>query len=158
MPPGPPPQPAELHRAKGNPSRKKLPPVSNVIALPAVAQDAPDHLGPQGKELWAHMRSIATWISESDRGSLLMLCEKWDRRADLVARLQSSDPVLYTDKGYAYANPIVGMLSTVETEIVKLLSLLGLTPADRSRLGVAEVKRASALDELIAKRQANTRK
>jgi len=31
---------------------------------------------------------------------------------------------------------------------------LGFDPTSRSRLGVAEVKRASALDNLIAKRQA----
>jgi hypothetical protein len=82
-----------------------------------------------------------------------MLCEKFDRRSELLAKLQSSDHVLYTDKGYAYANPLVGMISTIENEVFKILSSLGLTPSDRSRLGVAEVKRVSALDELIAKRQ-----
>jgi phage terminase small subunit len=32
------------------------------------------------------------------------------------------------------------MISTTENEILKLLSVLGLTPSDRSKLGVAEVK------------------
>jgi len=152
--PGPPPKPNELVRKQGNPGRKKLPELAAVINLPQINDEAPAHLSEPTQKLWVQLRDLATWISETDRSVLLLLCEKLDRRADLQARLQNSDPVLYTDKGYAYANPLVGMLSTIESEIVKLFSLIGLTPADRSRLGVAEVKRASALDNLIAKRQA----
>jgi phage terminase small subunit len=59
---------------------------------------------------------------------------------------------LFTQQGYAYANPLVGMLSTIENEIFKLFSVLGLTPADRTRLGIGEVKARSKLDELIAQR------
>ena len=66
----------------------------------------------------------------------------------MVEKLQNTDFVLLTDKGYAYANPLVGMVSTIETEMTKLLSLIGLTPADRSRLGLAEVKAASTLEKL----------
>jgi hypothetical protein len=44
------------------------------------------------------------------------------------------------------------------TQLTKLvqenLSLLGFTPADRTRLGVAEVKAASKLEELMARRNA----
>lgn len=81
---------------------------------------------------------------------MVLLCEKIDRRADFKARLASSDPVLWTDKGYAYANPLVGMLSTLEKEISELLSKLGLTPADRTRMGVAEVKAQSAFEQMLA--------
>jgi hypothetical protein len=42
-----------------------------------------------------------------------------------------------------------GMLSTVETEIFKLLCQLGLTPVDRSKMGVAEVKARTKLEEII---------
>jgi phage terminase small subunit len=61
--------------------------------------------------------------------------------------------VLYTDKGYAYANPLFGMLNTVENDIVKLLSLLGLTPTDRSKLGVAEVKAKGKLEALLEQKR-----
>lgn len=105
------------------------------------------------KDLWDDIRDRASWVAETDSTILLLLCEKFDRRAELVAKLDSSDPVLFTDKGYAYANPLVGMISTIENEIFKILGSLGLTPSDRSRLGVAEVKKQSALDELIAKRK-----
>lgn len=102
--------------------------------------------------MWELVTDQCQWLAESDRPTLVMACEKFDRRQDFMARLESSDPVLYTDKGYAYANPLVGMLSTLETEIAKLLSALGLTPTDRTRMGVAEVKAKTAFEEMLAKR------
>jgi P27 family predicted phage terminase small subunit len=121
--------------------------------LPQVADDAPQHLGPAGRAVWDLVTGQCPWLAESDRPTLVMACEKFDRRQDFMARLESSDPVLYTDKGYAYANPLVGMLSTLETEIAKLLSALGLTPTDRTRMGVAEVKAKSELEKMLDRRK-----
>jgi P27 family predicted phage terminase small subunit len=126
------------------------------VALPPVADDAPVQLGPAGKAVWELVTDQCKWLAESDRPTLVMLCEKFDRRQDFMARLESSDPVLFTDKGYAYANPLVGMLSTLEQELTKLLSVLGLTPTDRARLGVAEVKKETALEALLKRRAERT--
>lgn len=153
MPAGRPPTPTERKRRLGNPGGRALPDVSNVVALPPVEDTAPDQLGPAGRAVWGVVTEQCKWLAESDRPTLVMLCEKFDRRQDFMVRLENSDPVLYTDKGYAYANPLVGMLSTLETEIAKLLSALGLTPTDRTRLGVAEVKAKSRLEELLARKQ-----
>lgn len=150
--PGPPPMPNERKRRLGNPGKGKLPDASKVIALPPVVDDAPSHLGPAGSAVWRLVVDQCPWLAESDRPALVMTCEKFDRRQDFLARLESSDPVLYTDKGYAYPNPLVGMLSTLESEIARLLASLGLTPADRTRMGVAEVKATSAFEEMLAKR------
>jgi P27 family predicted phage terminase small subunit len=152
MPAGRPPVPTERKRKLGNPGKRALPDQSNVIALPPVVDDTPQQLGPAGQAVWELVTGQCKWLAETDRPALVMICEKFDRRQDFIARLESSDPVLYTDKGYAYANPLVGMLSTIETEIAKLLSALGLTPTDRSRLGVAEVKAKSKLEELLERR------
>ncbi|MFI0894883.1 phage terminase small subunit P27 family [Streptomyces sp. NPDC020983] len=127
-----------------------------MVALPPVADDAPAQLGPAGKAVWDLVTDQCKWLAESDRPTLVMLCEKFDRRQDFMARLEAADPVLYTDKGYAYANPLVGMLSTLETELAKLLSQLGLTPTDRARLGVAEVKKETALEALLKRRAERT--
>lgn len=151
--PGPPPIPNERKRRLGNPGKQKLPAASNVIALPAVEETAPPQLGPTGRAVWELVAEQCKWLAESDRPALVMLCEKFDRRQDFMVRLESSDPVLYTDKGYAYANPLVGMLSTLETDLARILSALGLTPADRTRLGVAEVKAQSNLEKLLQRRQ-----
>lgn len=148
-----PPKPNELKRKQGNPGKRPLPALATVTVIPRVEELAPAHLTPARQELWQRLRETAFWISNTDKPNLELLCEKLDRRAEYIAKLQASDFVLYTDKGYAYANPLVGMISTIENEIAKLFSLLGLTPTDRTRLGYAEVKARSALDDLIAKRQ-----
>ena len=150
---GPPPKPSELKRKQGNPGKQKLPKLASVTALQPATAFAPAHLSEQSQQLWHKLRAEAFWISNTDESNLQFLCEKLDRRNEIIVKLAASDFVLYTDKGYAYANPLVGMLSTIEVEITKLFSLLGLTPTDRTRLGVAEVKARSALDDLIAKRQ-----
>ena len=49
------------------------------------------------------------------------------------------------------ANPAVSQLRKIEELITRYEGLCGFTPSDRSRLGLAEVKTASALDQLIAR-------
>lgn len=151
--PGPPPQPIERKRRLGNPGKQKLPALDAVGAVEALPTAAPDHLGPDGQALWDHVVQGAVWLAETDRPLLVMLCEKADRRAMFVRLLADSAPVLFTDKDYAYPNPLVGMLSTIETEIARLFSALGLTPTDRTRMGVAEVKARNAFEEMLARRQ-----
>lgn len=154
--PGPPPIPNERKRLLGNPGKQKLPDAHANAPLPALALDAPDHLGKAGRAAWVLLAAECSWLAHTDRVSVVLLCEKLDRRAAWIAQLAGADEVLLTDKGYAYPNPLVGMLSTLETEIVKLLSLLGLTPADRTRIGLGEVRRASKLAELLADRHRQT--
>ena len=146
-------KPTELARKQGNPGKRPIKTLALVTTIPRAGLIAPVHLSPDRQKLWVELREHAFWISGTDESNLLLLCEKLDRRAELQAKLQDTDYVLYTDRGYAYANPLVGMLSTIETEITKQFSLLGLTPTDRSRLGVAEVKAMTALDRLIEERK-----
>jgi len=129
-----------------------MPAVQDVAALPAARTDVPAHLGKAGADLWQRVTSGAVWLAETDKPTLEMLCEKVDRREDFKQRLANDEPVLYTDKGYAYAHPLVGMLSTLETEIAKLFSAIGLTPTDRTRMGLAEVKAKNAFEEMMSKR------
>lgn len=153
MPAGRPPKPVELKRAQGNPGKRPLPNLATVTSLPQVKAKPPKHLSKEMKKLWSAIRGQAVWIADTDQPLLELLCEKLDRREDLLNKLRASDFVLYTDKGYAYANPLVGMISTLEVEVAKLFSQLGLTPTDRTKLGVAEVKARSVLDDLMDKRQ-----
>lgn len=153
MPAGRPPVPAERKRRLGNPGKRDLPALTDVAALEPVTTTAPAHLGASGAALWDNVTRGAVWLAETDKPTLVMLCEKYDRREDFKARLADSEPVLFTDKAYAYPNPLVGMLSTLENEIAKLFSALGLTPSDRTRMGVAEVKAKNAFEEMLARRQ-----
>lgn len=154
MTPGPPPKPNELKRRTGNPGKRKLPAIGSVIALPQVSSQPPSELSPKAQELWCKLREQAPWIANTDSPLMLELCTKMDFRDQLKEELAQTAPVLYTDKGYAYANPLVGMISTVDDDIIRILSLLGLTPADRTKLGVAEVKARGKLQELLQAKNA----
>lgn len=146
-----PPKPTERKRKAGTLRGDRMPkaPVkAEVVPLPTRAP-IPEHLGHAGASAYRLILSACEgWLGVGDQMMVLHLAEAADRRTDLIERLNSEGPVLYTDKGYAYANPAAGMLSTLEVQMTKWQSLLGLTPTDRARLGLVEVKRVSKLDEL----------
>ena len=114
-------KPTELKRILGNPGRRKLPDKSKVIVLKQLAGEPPTHLSKVQKQKWSEMRKLAPWIAVTDEHLLTSLVEKMARQKEIAKQLKKSQFVLYTDKGYAYANPLFGMLSTIETEIFKLL-------------------------------------
>jgi len=142
-------KPNEVKRRNGNPGKRPLPDPNKVIALPKLSEP-PAYLSKSAKQTWVEIIQTAPWVATTDGRALQELCEKTELKKELQEKLRKSDYVLYTDKGYAYANPLFGMLSTTTTEIVKLLSMLGLTPVDRTKMGVAEVKVRSKIEELLA--------
>jgi hypothetical protein len=134
----------------GNPGKRALP--SNAIEI-AMVTETPQPTRPllkYGQELWDKVWGMgATWISpNTDSELLLMTCEMIDERWNLRVKVMQTDDARLR-RG----------LRELDRQIVSNLSLLGFSPADRSRLGVAEVKAASKLEELMlrkAKRVAST--
>jgi P27 family predicted phage terminase small subunit len=147
------PVPTERKRARGNPGKTKLPSPTEVIEVEPLEHDAPIILGPAGRDMWLKMNASAHWLGESDSLAVMMLCQKADRRQEILDRLETEPLVLVPENGSrAQPNPLVTMLDQVEKDMVTLLSLLGMTPTDRSRLGLAEVKKQSTLEKLRAQR------
>lgn len=150
MPAGRPAKPIEQKRMLGNPGKRALP--SNTIEI-AMVTETPQPTRPllkYGQELWDKVWSMgATWISpNTDSELLLMTCEMIDERWNLRVKVMQTDDARLR-RG----------LRELDRQIVSNLSLLGFSPADRSRLGVAEVKAKSKLEELMqrkAKRVAAT--
>lgn len=149
---GRPPKPTELKRLLGNPGKRRLspPPVS---ALPAVTHLAPiDPDAETGVELVQRIldAGASAWIGSTDQPAALhLIAQGWDERQALrsfIARNGYSDPL-------GKERPEMKRLGIVEKQITTWLSLLGLTPTDRSRLGVAEVKARTKLEELRARRE-----
>jgi hypothetical protein len=92
-----------------------------------------------GREFWDRVWGVGlSWISpNTDVELLLMTCELIDERWNLRVRvMQSGD--WRERRG----------LRDLDARIVSNLSLLGFTPADRSKLGVAEVKAISKMEQL----------
>jgi phage terminase small subunit len=96
-----------------------------------------------------------------------MFCEAVDRREEFGRALvghtcpqcghldeHQTSLMLETSTGYAYINPAAVGVKQMEEQIAKWMSVLGMTPSARGALGVAEVKAASTLDKLAARKRA----
>lgn len=145
MPAGRPPKPVEQKRLLGNPGKRALPNEDSIVLLERVTEkpEPPRPLLKYGQDLWDRIWSMgATWVSDkSDLELLTMTCEMVDERWNLrVKVMQTDDPKLRRG------------LRELDRQIVSNLSLLGFTPSDRSRLGVAEVKAKTRLEELMERR------
>ncbi|CAB5223994.1 sm_term_P27, putative phage terminase, small subunit, P27 family [uncultured Caudovirales phage] len=146
---GPAKTPNEIKARRGTlkPSRAVVVQIQN--SLPRASElGVPDGLGPIATEAWERIVQYAgAWIAVSDRDSLTMLVKDIELLANLEARVSVDGPVLYTDKGYAYAHPAMGMRHSTEESIRKWMNHLGLTPADRAKLGIAMVESQSKVDK-----------
>jgi hypothetical protein len=141
---GRPPKPIEQKRLIGNPGKRPLPSGEHLVILDR-AEGVPEplrELGPSGLQLWTRVWGQGiSWVSpDVDVDLLMMTCESMDERTDLM-RLVASEGESRDRRA----------LRALNSEIISNLSLLGFTPADRSRLGVAEVKARSKLEELLAR-------
>jgi hypothetical protein len=148
MPAGRPAKPTEIKRKLGNPGRRPLPDSSVVQYLEPVVS-VPDPARPllkYGHEFWDKVwGSGLSWISaNTDAELLLMTCELVDERWNLRVRVMQSND--WRERR---------ALRELDDRIIRNLSLLGFTPADRSKLGVAEVKAISKMEAL--KRRADER-
>lgn len=148
MPAGRPTKPVEVKRKLGNPGRRPLADVNSVQLLPAITV-VPDPSRPllkYGREFWNKVwGSGLSWISpNTDSELLLMTCELVDERWNLRVKVMQSGE--WRERR---------ALRELDSRIISNLSLLGFTPADRSRLGVAEVRAISKMEQL--KRRADER-
>jgi len=145
---GRPSKPIEVKRKLGNPGKRALPNQSQIQLFDAVV-GVPEPARPLmkfGREFWDKVWVAGlSWISpNTDAELLLMTCELVDERTDLRASvLQSND---WRERR---------ALRELDDRIIRNLSLMGFTPADRSKLGVAEVKAISKMEAL--KRRADER-
>lgn len=144
MPNGRPPKPVERKRALGNPGKRALPSQDEIVLLEPVADvpEPPRPLLKYGRELWDRVWGMgASWVSDkTDIELLIMTCEMIDERWNLRVKVMQNDDAKMR-RG----------LRELDRQIVSNLSLLGFTPADRSRLGVAEIKAKSALQQMLEK-------
>lgn len=180
---GRPAKPVEVKRRQGNPGKRALPePVTVLPGLQAgVVPRFPVGLASPGKRMWADLwRYTQAWMSTGmDLTSAELACRLFDEiaghRKDIgrYGRLVE-EPVLFegheacvggewdteterwvggTPVVTLKANPALASLRAAEKSLGEWLSKMGIPPADRARLGLAQVKAESKLDELMERRQ-----
>jgi hypothetical protein len=143
---GNPPKPAELKILQGNPGQHKIRTNDAVAPLEYGYVEPLRPLGVVGKQFWDSIFGAGElWISiKTDTQLVQLICEQLDRREFL--------------RNYVTEHPhewhMFKQLNDIEVQVVKGFSLLGFSPADRTRLGLVSAKTKSRLEELMAKKAA----
>lgn len=155
MPGGRPPKPIERKRATGNPGKRSLPKATGELVAMPTRSPVPAHLGGEGAAMYSLLLAACEgWLGYADQVILLWLCEGTDRRARLHQMVLEEGEVLYKSSAQiggmpvAYSHPAVSHITSLEAQMAKWASSLGLGPVERSKLGLVEVKRVSKLDAL----------
>lgn len=158
--PGRPAKPTEVHRRNGNPSRKQLPkepaPEAALVVVGTDVPPPPGKLGPVGREAWRYVWAGGRrWLSEAqDTVLIARLAERLDEVAALRAWLgEDVERRWYaTANGQVVTHPAVKQLDQADAQITAWLSMLGFSPSDRARLGLAEIRVANELDAYRARK------
>lgn len=138
---GRPPKPTEQKRLAGNPGKRPLPEPATPLPAMLESPEAPEHLEGAGsagwERIWRHARS---WLTASDYDVVLLICEALDERTWLreMARTERDAKAL-------------AELRKLDAQLTTWLGLVGLTPADRTKLGLEVVKSESKLADLRAR-------
>ncbi len=117
---------------------------AKALAMAREIPPTPAYLQAEGAKLWERAWAYAiTWLSpDSDMQAVEAACRLADANVaaqnKFMATLEAADARAFTAVNKAFRES---------------LAALGFDPTSRSRLGVAEVQKASALDELIARRE-----
>ena len=151
---GRPPKPTERKRAAGNPGKHKL--VEPLAIVPASdgTPAPPVPLARAGRELWHQIWSTAgDWLAPSDVPLVALLAQFADERERWLGMASSEGITHTTAHGTIRIHPGVAEARRLEAAMVQILSLLGLSPSDRSRLGLTEVRKLSGLADLLQRRQ-----
>ena len=133
-------KPLEVKRALGNPGKRALPNVNDTISLQSGRVEPHQPLDWAGLLLWNRVFGAGqTWISpQSDVELLLLTCKQLDRQVILESKFVADPSDYHTHR----------QLLDLEVAIVRNLSLLGLTVDARSKLGLAEIKAESKMEQL----------
>ena len=136
------PKPAELKILQGNPGQHKIRTNDALAPLEYGYREPIRPLGEHGKVFWDSVFGVGElWISiKTDTQLVQLLAEQIDRRESLRDYVANHPDEWHMTK----------QLNDVEVLIVKNLSLLGFTPADRTRFGLISTKTKSKLEELMA--------
>ena len=140
-----PPVPVEKKRQLGNPGKRALP-GEDAVVLQSGRVDPPEDLGVAGLRLWSRVFDGGEiWLSPRlDVELLERTCRALDRLV-VLDKLFEEDPA---------ERKTVMSINETEKLLAANLGLLGFTPADRAKLGLAEIKRQSKLDELRSRAEA----
>lgn len=153
-------KPVERQRALGNPGKRKMAPAPTPETALAVVTEGvpapPEKLGPVGREVWRYVWTGGRrWLSEAQDAVLIArLAEKLEEVAALRDFLGADVTRRWyeTANGQIVTHPAVKQIDQADAQVTAWLSMLGFSPSDRARLGLAEIRVANELDQYRARK------
>lgn len=158
MPRGRPPKPIERKRATGrtpttDAGGRQLPAVRTTIVKAVDVPDAPSGLQVRGSREWVNIwEAGSAWLAPAqDYHWVEMIVRAYDDIEEFRARVRTDGLIQQGSMGQVIAHPLIASIRQAEASIQKCLSILGFSPSDRARLGLAEIKAQSKLQDMMSK-------
>ncbi len=149
---GPKPLPANVHRLRGNPSKKSTGELLDEVRPPVEVPACPDHLLPDARKEWRRITPLLEdlgLIAKIDRAALAVYCQayaKWRQAEIKIGELNEKDPVKMpgsigvTPSGYEQMSVWLQISNRAVEQMHKFLCEFGMTPSARSRVTPSDVQ------------------
>lgn len=147
-------KPANQRKPRGQ--ALAVPAAAGVVSVPR----RPVGLADRGRREWVSIWTTgAAWLQgDRDYHWVEQIARAYDELAEFRRLVRADGRVQRGSQGQPVAHPLIAEMRRLEDRIDKNLSELGLSPTAAGRLGLVQVKTASKLDELAAKRADRERK
>jgi len=143
------PKPTEFKRLAGNPGRRPLNDAEP--HPPIILPDAPSELNAVGRAKWDELaRKLFNQgiLTELDIDLLYLYCINFQNFMDAQEKIKIfGGPVVKTEKGNPIQNPYLNIANQCQERMIKLASLFGMSPVDRSRIKAAPKAKPKSLAE-----------
>jgi P27 family predicted phage terminase small subunit len=119
---------------------------NNAVDIPA----EPENLQERGSLEWRKIWTAGFWLkSDQDYPWIEQVVRAYDDIEVFRKRVEDDGLVQTGSMGQPVAHPLIAEIRKCEETIRKCLSVLGFSPTDRARLGLAEAKARSMLADLL---------
>ena len=120
------------------------------------APQMPRGLKTRGKREWLKIWASGPWLNpDHDYAWVEQIARAYDDIDVFRRKIEEDGLVVRGSLGQPVAHPLVAEVRKCEQTIRQCLSIIGFSPTDRARLGLAEIKRETALQDMISKARAN---
>lgn len=155
------PEPLERQQAKARgdgrtPGGREIVKAEYTLIKREDAPPMPSGLQRRGKAEWAKVWASGPWLLPSqDYAWVEQVARAYDDIDTYRKRVANDGLVVTGYAGQTVAHPLVAEIRKCEETIRKCLSILGFSPTDRARLGLAVVKQETALQKYISAARQN---
>lgn len=141
-------KPTALKVLAGNPGKRPLNTEEPQPAL--VLPAAPVDLSELGRAKWDELSALLYnqgILTELDLDLLFLYCRNYEEYTAASALVRINGTVLKSTNGNPFQNPYLSIANQAQERMLRILSLMGMTPADRSKVHASPKPAAESLAE-----------